>query len=458
MKKLIKIFLASLFISVTFSSCYNVIFQNILKEVPLNDGSVTGFVNKTVRVGSGDSEYIFTQNGCLYAKKVPSNEEEIQKFHQYGAWTRVSYFPEVTYDYWNAKFNGFHVYNLASDKDYLYVIGYTPAIDETEGVNIPSTIKVYCLPVTSIQACYDSDLDQTNKNLADLSDWEELTQINEKIATYIQACKESTAWDYSSYFLRNISICLFSSDDKDTPENRNAYIRIGGGYGMTTSETVSTNNYWNGSENATANIYKLNGSTGESLKASPTTSDDKTLGTLSVDTVSVVNFGGTDYFFDKLASGKYEDFTGSSGVEQFMYYADGANVYWSTTDTSEFSLDTNIIASGFGYNIISSCCTLDSILFGTMKGGVYKLDVSSNALGSKASFVTNADSVMTSPYIIRMLFCEDPAQLELDATLYSSMDFVYTASTAGTTYKNRGLWSYYPNRADNTDYYHWNRE
>ena len=109
--------------------------------------------------------------------------------------------------------------------------------------------------------------------------------------------------------------------------------------------------------------------------------------------------------------------------------------------------------------MMSAAYTADSIIIGSKNGGVFRLPVESNTpASSKGSFTSNAADIMASPYIIRMLFCEDPSKVELEATLYSSMDFYRTDSNAGADYDNRCLWSYYPNRQDGTEYSHWNRE
>ena len=468
MKKILYTIFTSVLISLSFTSCFDPIFSNIRKEVPLNEASISGFINKTVRVGSGDNEYMFLENGLLYCKKIATTEEEASDLHQQGKWTLLNCFGEVKYNYYATEednfFTGLHIYNLASDENYLYAIGYTPTQNDTEGVNLPDKIKVYCLAKSFIP-----DGMNTREN------WKEVTAINTAIADYVTECKNSSTWPVTKYFLKNLSIALFSTEDKDTESNREAYIRIGGGCNRTTSEQKSstTDNYWSGTENQTGKIYKLNGVSGESLLATVSKDDNsetKTLGQPSIDTVSAVKFNGTTYFFDRLVSGKYESFDDAgNGTDQFIYCAVGSSSFYWATDTSSFGDSTSDASCeatfsyksdlSLGYDMMSSAYTADSIIIGSKNGGVFRLPVESNApASSKGSFTSNAADIMASPYIIRMLFCEDPSKVELEATLYSSMDFYSTDSNAGADYDNRCLWSYYPNRQDGTEYSHWNRE
>ena len=59
---------------------------------------------------------------------------------------------------------------------------------------------------------------------------------------------------------------------------------------------------------------------------------------------------------------------------------------------------------------------------------------------------------MCAPYHVRLLFCTDPSKKESEADLYSAVDYIYTAQSAGASITNRGLWAYYPGRGN------WNRE
>lgn len=464
MKKILLSAAALITAAFTFTGCYDAIFQNIRKEVPLKEANVAGFINKIARFTDPEDhrDYLFTQNGNIYYKKVANSEDEKdaegKTLHDYGAWNIVNSesFTPVQYDYYSSTFSGTHFYSVASDQNYIYALGFEPTQDDTEGVNVPSVIKLYC----------------TDK-ISSIKNWTEIKTVNNYINGYTDSADPSKnisgyipslyndKWKYTEYFLKNISICLFCTDDLDAA-NREAYIRIGGGSGKTTNESSSSANYWDGTANSTYKIFKLNGKSTSDTLTDKTDSNsvsyksnfDDGTSTVTANSVSAVKFNGKTYFFDHLASGKYTN----GGVDQCMYYGKGSLVYYSTDGTFD---ENKKIIGGSSYSIISMAITKDSIITGTQGGGAFRVLLSSDGKGtpvSSGTFETNADSIMTPPYIIRMLFCETPLKAEKEATIYSSMDFIYTASSAGTSYKNRGLWSYYPERNDGTEYRHWNRE
>ena len=81
-----------------------------------------------------------------------------------------------------------------------------------------------------------------------------------------------------------------------------------------------------------------------------------------------------------------------------------------------------------------------------------EIDQSTGKPTKTGSFTTKADNVMRSPYIVRALLAVDPSKKETETSIYSSMDYIYTATSAGTNSTNRGLWAYYPEKRE------WNRE
>ena len=83
MKKILK-FLSVNFLSlVFFTGCYDSVFDDIRKEVPLEDSEISGYINDLTRfrsvynsvkddgtVEQKEAEFLILQNGIIYAKQI----------------------------------------------------------------------------------------------------------------------------------------------------------------------------------------------------------------------------------------------------------------------------------------------------------------------------------------------------------------------------------------------------
>ena len=76
MKKILK-FLSVNFLSlVFFTGCYDSVFDDIRKEVPLEDSEISGYINDLTRFrsvyddGTKEAEFLILQNGIIYAKQI----------------------------------------------------------------------------------------------------------------------------------------------------------------------------------------------------------------------------------------------------------------------------------------------------------------------------------------------------------------------------------------------------
>ena len=182
---------------------------------------------------------------------------------------------------------------------------------------------------------------------------------------------------------------------------------------------------------------------------------------ITKDTMSAVYFKGKTYFFDRLGTGKTLD---SSGSDSYLIKCEGTTLCCTkdgtftdikiTKDEEEqiYSLSTSADKS-----IISIAVTKNSILLGTSGKGAVRvlLDSEGKPTGNGSSdsgYSSNMSTIMTNPYIVRTLFCVDSTKNEADTVMYSSLQFIYPETTAGASYDNVGLWSYYPSRGN------WNRE
>ena len=124
--------------TVFFTGCQDVIFPKIMAEVELEDATITGRVNTIVRCKLGTQEYLFIQNGRVYGKPASSAS--------HGDWNLMSDgLPKLSYDYYNKKFNGIYIYQLAATENTLYALGAEIYEHTEEGENIAGSRYLYYL-------------------------------------------------------------------------------------------------------------------------------------------------------------------------------------------------------------------------------------------------------------------------------------------------------------------------
>lgn len=387
-----------------FTGCYDAVYQSIRNEIPLEERTVSGFINSIVRFTQGSDEYLFMQNGKISYKKADAS------YH--GAWQEAPNTPKgISFDFYSSSFSGTHFMKLAADTSNIYALGYEVEVGSINGRNVPKTVKLYCC--SSIGGA-----------------WQEVSAVNAKIAAYISGLS-------SHAYMTDASIHLFCTNSPQK-EHRKAYIRIGGG-GV--SKAKCNTNY---GTDGNGGVIELNGS---GTTATPIALSDAKKPTLS--THSAVYYNSGVHFLDALAAGTDET---SSAAAKYVYYATGDTLYsFPVTSSPTAAVSTNLSTSK---DIISLAVTGDSILLGTDGNGIFRVTHASDGkpASSKSEFQTNAQNVMYSPYIVRALFCATPDKNETQADCYSSVQFRYTAQGASADYSNVGLWSYYPSRGN------WNKE
>ena len=426
-----------------FSGCYDAIFYNIRNEVPLEDGVINGYTNSIVRYQEPDgTEFLYLQNGNVYYKQISDDKDKkiLTKNQNHDKWTKDSSAPEgISYSYFDQEFSGTYSCKLASDSNYVYLLGATPEYDESSSRNILKNFKLYC---------YSKE-----------SGWQSVEAVNEILGYY-----ESTL-DEDKYMMDS-SIQLFCTN---TPQNahRKAYIRIGGGspyYSWMSDKQTYGSDFTVKDGVMNCGIIELNGTDTDIANVVPL--GDGKIGTLEKtgagkDTTSAVYANNTVYFLDYLASSTNET---KNKEADYIYLGNGKTLYWFETASvsSVTALDAEPVgkSTGCAADILSMCVTNDSIILGTYEEGAYRIKTNSGKPETSTSdFTTNADSVMYNPYIVRMLFCTDPSLGETadGSALYSALQFRYTESSASASYKNVGLWSYY-NSKENGHRNNWNKE
>lgn len=460
-----------------FTGCYDAIYQNIRDEIELTTQKMPGFINNIARYNNGDEQYLFLTNGVIKYKNAKDAE--------HGKWKELSGngLPgSVHYVFEDTKFEGFYFSKIIADQKYVYALGFVPNYDTDNSRNVPIELKVYYTePV----------LENGQLKMA----WNEIKNLSEEINKYQN---EIDKIDDDNYGMA-ISCHLFGTNSVN-PEHRVAFLRVGGG-----------SPYLGNSQNETSSLYKLNG---ENFKEVASITPEKTgnddsgnfiYSEFDLDTLSVVYFGGKYHFMNYLNVETNEGTTDSEGnirtEPTYVYFGDyGDNLYyfsvdsynetkkmfkyprasyrltdenkkWSPTDSlSENGEPAGYLKDVSDSNVISIAVTSDSLLLGTGSNRSYnsgasngsgvariKIDQSTGKPAKKAdSFDTNAGSVMREPYIVRTLLAVDPSKKETETSIYSSMDYIYTATSATANSTNRGLWAYYPKAAGSTG--EWNRE
>lgn len=457
-----------------FTGCYDAIYQNIRDEIELTTQKMPGFINNIARYNNVGEQYLFLTNGVIKYKNAKDAE--------HGKWNELSGngLPgSVHYVFEDTKFKGFYFSKIIADQKYVYALGFEPTYDTDNSRNVPKELKVY----------YTEPALENGK-----MQWKEITELSNKINEYQN---EIDKIDDDNYGMA-ISCHLFGTNSVN-PEHRVAFLRVGGG-----------SPYLGNARNEKSSLYKLNGETVEpaaevSSTSTGADSGDYCYSEFDLDTLSVVYFGGKYHFMNYLNAETNEGTTDSSGTARteptYVYFGDnGHNLYYFSVDDfnvrpeefkkmfkyprAEYRLDkvkefvtapTNLLSKNgesSGYlenvsdsNVISIAVTSDSLLLGTGSNRSYnssasngsgavriEIDQSTGKPTKTGSFTTKADNVMRSPYIVRALLAVDPSKKETETSIYSSMDYIYTATSAGTNSTNRGLWAYYPEKRE------WNRE
>ncbi len=460
-----------------FTGCYDAIYQNIRDEIELTTQKMPGFINNIARYNNGGGQYLFLTNGVIKYKNAEDAE--------HGKWKELSgngLPPSVHYVFEDTKFKGFYFSKIIADQKYVYALGFVPSYDTDNSRNVPKELKVYYTkPVL--------ENDQLKM------DWKEITSLSAAINEYQN---EIDKIDDDNYGMA-ISCHLFGTNSVNS-EHRVAFLRVGGG-----------SPYLGNARNEKSALYRLDGETInlEAEVSSDSSGSDSGVYCYSefdLDTLSVVYFGGKYHFMNYLNAETNEGTTDSKGKPRpeptYVYFGDcGDNLYYFSvadfnskpedfkkmfkcprasyrlTDgkkqevkTPDEFLSEKGEVSGYikavsDSNVISIAVTSDSLLLGTGSNRSYnsgasngrgavriEIDQSTGKPTKTGSFTTKAANVMRDPYIVRALLAVDPSKKETETSIYSSMDYIYTATSAGTNSTNRGLWAYYPKAGE------WNRE
>ena len=116
MKKILSLSIILTF-AILFTGCFNPVFNDIRKEVKLNDASVVGSVSHLARVSYNDKEYLFAATGVLYFSQINAGTENSDWYL-----CNISNFSTVKYDAINRVYSGEKILQVAADQDNVYIL------------------------------------------------------------------------------------------------------------------------------------------------------------------------------------------------------------------------------------------------------------------------------------------------------------------------------------------------
>ena len=379
-----------------FSSCFDPIFYEVRRDVEPESATVSGNIGQITRFTMNGEEYLFlSADGGLRYKKV-ANET-------HGSWGTMSLpFSLLSYNYDNSSMDNYQLCGVYADSTTLYLVAIPYVTSGSETTTNPSTLKIWASDTPDDVASWD---------FIDLS---------------------SISFDYSQDESTELYSSLFYFFQTNAPqkEHRHVYFRT-----YTKAENEESKSY---------KYFELIG------KAKPTEITNEVLANI-VDDGSSANsaayFGGIKYFSSKVV---VTDETKDADAEH-VYYGNGADLYYSTTDGYKRSCSA-------GKTISALAVTNDSILIGLgnlmsksdSSGGIKRVLLANGIpADSTSDFDSNADFQITTSYKVMALLNATPEKTEAESALYAAITCGYSSSGLEA---NKGLWSYYPARGN------WNRE
>lgn len=393
--------------SLILTSCFNPVYYEIRKDVKPEKGTIFGNILQITRTTVDNKEFLvlYANEGIRYKQKDIS---------EHGTWKTFNNIPceSLVFDNVTQTFNGEQILNLFSDKDTLYAITAKYKNNTELGTSNADYLKLYATQL------HLDESDYTGFTWTENNEWK--TIINDTDRKYFPLTGADSSSDYQSS-----SFAVFQTNSP-MAAHRKVFIRSG----------AST-------------YYELKGT--QSPVPVTVTLTDKTNDSAN----SAVYFNGEILFFNSLASTTNETY--DTEATRF-YFGINSELYANKNANSK-----EIVKFCDAENRISSLATCaDSILIGrgrfgndsTTNGGITKttLDENGNPGTKLVSFDTNASFQLSTAYLINCIVNASPEKKEIESSLYSSVSIKGTGTSTGASFRNLGLWSYYPSRGN------WNRE
>ena len=404
------LFFSTILSSLILTSCFNPVYYEIRKDVKPEEGTISGNISQITRTTVDDQEFLvlYANEGIRYKQKDLS---------EHGAWKIFDNPPcakSVVFDKISQKYVGEQVVSIFSDKDTLFAITAKYKYNTELGTTNVDYMKVY-----GTQLHLD-ETDSSGHTWSTNNKWKLIINDTEKKIFPFAGADSSSDYQSSEF-------AIFQTNSP-IAEHRKVFIR-------------------SGKSNPT--YYELSGI------QKPVTTNVIITGKKSDIANSAVYFNGKVLFFESLASTTNETY--KSEATRFYFGNDNklyANKQANSKEISEFCDAENTISS------LATCA--DSILIGRGKfgndsstyGGIAKtsLNVDGTPGNQLISFDTNASFQLSTAYLINCIINTSPEKNETASSFYSSVSIKGTATSTGASFRNLGLWSYYPSRGN------WNRE
>lgn len=404
------LFFSTILSSLILTSCFNPVYYEIRKDVKPEEGTISGNISQITRTTVDNQEFLvlYANEGIRYKQKDLS---------EHGAWKIFDNPPcakSVVFDKINQKYVGEQVVSIFSDKDTLFAITAKYKYNTELGTTNVDYMKVY-----GTQLHLDKT-DSSGHTWSTNNEWTLIIDDTEKKIFPFAGADSSSDYQSSEF-------AIFQTNSP-IAEHRKVFIRSG---------------------NSNPTYYELSGI------QQPVTTNVIITGKESDIANSAVYFNGEVLFFESLASTTNETYTS----EATRFYFGKSNELYANKSANSKETDKYCDAE---HTISSLAVCADAILIGrgrfgndsTTTGGITKtsLDESGTPETSLVSFDTNASFQLSTAYLINCIVNSSPEKSETESSFYSSVSIKGTATSTGASFRNLGLWSYYPSRGN------WNRE
>ena len=404
------LFFSTILSSLILASCFNPVYYEIRKDVKPEEGTISGNISQITRTTVDNQEFLvlYANEGIRYKQKDLS---------EHGAWKIFDNPPcakSVVFDKISQTYDGEQVVSIFSDKDTLFAITAKYKYNTELGTTNVDYMKVY-----GTQLHLD-ETDSSKHTWSTNNEWTLIIDDTEKKIFPFAGADSSSDYQSSEF-------AIFQTNSPKA-EHRKVFIRSG---------------------NSNPTYYELSGI------QQPVTTNVIITGKESNIANSAVYFNGEVLFFESLASTTNETYDS----EATRFYFGNDNKLYANKQANSKETDKYCDAE---HTISSLAVCADAILIGrgrfgndsTTTGGITKtsLDESGTPGTSLVSFDTNASFQLSTAYLINCIVNSSPEKSETESSFYSSVSIKGTATSTGASFRNLGLWSYYPSRGN------WNRE
>lgn len=439
---------ATILTAFTFTSCFNAVFYNIRQDVPPEQSTVKGVINAICRYTISGEEYLFlgANDGLRYKLAKTGNVRDSNN----SSWKVYSDLPFELhkFSYYSGDGKGEHVgqsiIKVLADQDTLYLVTTDYAHEYINGYSYPNHTYIWAAKLTA-------------ENGKISGAWKQIQFENDIFPyTYEEVNKIRIYFSHFNVF----------STNSVNPAHRRVFVRGNNKQGASGGDCYFELKGLDseGNPNAAEEIkLKLEGFEKDTIA---TIDNSSAASPVNID--SVAYFNSNYYFFDSIAVATNETATTDPTI---LYFArstssrkDSAEDYHpSTSELAYLYINGGKATLGetttsCGELISSLAVTKDSILIGrgdysvatTNAGGIVKakLKTDGSPEAELTSFGTNASVQLSYSYQILTLLAVDPEKEEEENTIYSSITFKGTGSSAGTSFDNIGLWAFYPDRGN----------